>query len=419
MPKCKNGTGRIVIYRETGLENILCLENSYFGCLNGKYAGKYFTPKILCEIGRDICLSILYNDYYTKNKNGIPLNIYSAEEKGRVLIQCKEIETEYNNFINKKNDIIKEEKGEDDEGEKAEEDGEKAEDNDDDSESDPSEDNIEEEEIIKLLPKQKKGKKKGKKGKGKNNIKDLILAVDKKKEEPPPPKVENKKQLPLPKLKINSPQNKNNLNPKQGLNLLTPKNKIDDKNHPTTSQNENKKNTELTKTSDPKSILDKIELGDDPKSVVILTKTDSECQTEEIYFKMHWSYFVGMCKILGPTLLLNASVNLRGGRSFRSFGLTGGNRPHLGNFYQKNASANKNKYMQRFDFANINGRTNESRGYITGNTSSNNNIVQGHFVIDTSKRNVNLNPLSSSVSSNENRLKIYKSGYIGVKGNHY
>lgn len=122
MPRFKSGTGRISLFRDLELNNIVTLETSFFGSNRpGQYHHVYFTPQIFQEIGRDICLGML--SYYYKYENrAIEKNINTTD------IDMHEFEAE----ISKppETEIVIDEN----------------------SESEPSIDNFEREKIIGLLP---------------------------------------------------------------------------------------------------------------------------------------------------------------------------------------------------------------------------------------------------------------------------
>jgi hypothetical protein len=161
MPKFKKGTGRIHLFEELNIENIFTLETSYFGCVNGKYSNQYLTVEKLQNIGRDICVGFLYL-FYHNNKNNVFMNLsLNNYPKLKSVVEKKyeEINNEFNMFIEKKNNNINnKEKNED----KNEEDDDNLSSNESNSESEPSDDNIDIEELKKLIPfgtKKKKFKK--------------------------------------------------------------------------------------------------------------------------------------------------------------------------------------------------------------------------------------------------------------------
>lgn len=121
MPKYKSGTGRMSLFNELELNNIVALETSFFGSNRmGEYNHVYFNSQILKEIGRDVCIGMLSYYYKYENKS-IEKNISITH------IDMKEFETELN--IEKNNN-----------------------DNDESSESEPSIDNLDKDKIMSLLP---------------------------------------------------------------------------------------------------------------------------------------------------------------------------------------------------------------------------------------------------------------------------
>lgn len=121
MPKYKSGTGRISLFKELELNNIVALETSFFGSNRmGEYNHVYFNSQILKEIGRDVCLGMLAY-YYKYESKSIEKNISLTE------IDMKEFESE---MINE----------------------EKKDDSDESSESEPSIDNLDKDKIMSLLP---------------------------------------------------------------------------------------------------------------------------------------------------------------------------------------------------------------------------------------------------------------------------
>ena len=180
MPKYKRGTGRINLFNELNVENVFTLETSYFGCNSGRYQNKYFTSETLQEIGRDICYGILLYHYHSNTILGIENNLVDYPKlKEQVENDEKIINNQFVEYINKVKTKEETEKNNNEEGEE-----EKAKNNDDsdglgndsDSESEPSKDNLEESEILKLMPNIKKMKKIFKKNlkKRKVNRRNLI-----------------------------------------------------------------------------------------------------------------------------------------------------------------------------------------------------------------------------------------------------
>ena len=253
MPKFKLNTERITLFNELDEEdnnNIVALETSFFGVnRTGEYARTYFNSKLLKEIGRDLCMGML-SYYYKYDNNKVELNFL----KNKLDVDMREFE----------NEIIKEVNEEEEENNN--------EINEEKSESEPSIDNLDKNQIMRLLPgngKRRRRRKKNKKfDKKKDKNKDInielfnpIKEAAKKLEE------ERKKKLNASKIIINC----NNISNKIALQNLY----------------SNTKN-EYT-------------------------------QTEDIFFKMHWSYFAGQYKIIdaSPKILpqnnfFSISTNLFG-----------------------------------------------------------------------------------------------------------
>ena len=137
MPKYKLSTERISLFNELDDEdndNIVALETSFFGInRNGEYSHLYFNSSLLKEIGRDICLGML--SYYYKCENmSIEVNYFSNKENAKKLdVDMREFESE----------MIKEENEDDEETDLN---------NDEKSESEPSVDNLDKNQIMKLMP---------------------------------------------------------------------------------------------------------------------------------------------------------------------------------------------------------------------------------------------------------------------------
>lgn len=376
MPKYKKGTGRIDLFNELGTENIVTLESSYFGCVTGKYQNQYFTTVILEEMGRDVCLGILYNYYYTQMNLGF-------EIRSSFVDRAKEIEKNFNNYISKvngkKEEIEKEleEKDEKDKEENKPEDknisdneSDSPEKDDEDSESEPSLDNIDINEIKKLLPSEIKKKNRNKKVKKTSRRTKVFqqLALSKKIAESQQGQnsssinittvnqVANKTQISLPKLQISKTpkikdtkmsqikevKNYTGLHPITTIMKMNPRssarqNSINEKNTIDSSQNNNINDTDSAeKPSQPKESKSHFARdSNDPNmsyNLSVVLRVSSETQTEEIYFKMHWSYFLGTCTIM--TAKFTREDNFKGVRSLNGFGVRG----TVSNFYMQGFS---------------------------------------------------------------------------------
>ena len=332
MPKYKRGTGRINLFNELNVENVVTLETSYFGCNSGRYENKYFTSETLQEIGRDICYGILLFHYHSNILLGIGNNLVDYPElKEKVENDEKIINNQFSEYINKlqsKNESINDEKIEDENVKNNDNDIDTEGLNDEsDSESEPSKDNLEESEILKLMPKIKKLKKVFKKNfkKRKINRRNLIgmnLVGG-----------NQNSNLGTLSLKQNSnvviaPYKNNNLNQYELYSLPKVKNNSKNKKNSNNELDINKTKKDQTTLDDENSFKGKEALKMDFSAKNILVKmnptspnikdkkgtklnlkfnfsitfVDKATQTEEIFFKKKWSYFVGLYKIMFPRL---------------------------------------------------------------------------------------------------------------------
>lgn len=66
MQKDKEGTGRIVVFKDLNIQNSYTLESSFCGPTSGTYNDQHFTPTILRAIGADFCRTL--GDYNDKEK---------------------------------------------------------------------------------------------------------------------------------------------------------------------------------------------------------------------------------------------------------------------------------------------------------------------------------------------------------------
>ena len=296
MPKYKRGTGRINLYNELNIENIVTLETSYFGCNEGEYINKYFNADLLKEIGRDICNGILishYNSYpqkEIKEINNENLD-FTTKIKNKLLNINKEFD-EYINDLKYKINLRNDNKNnnynnEEDEEEKIEqlenENGSES-----DSESEPSRDNLEEEEIKMLLPffKKKKNVKKNKKNISTFKFsqiikKNQINIIKNNNNQTPQNKVTN-----FPKIENSQALISRNGNKIMTINQLLYKN-IQKQSISNKFLYKNK----IRKFSPPLSINNNTNIHS------IITE-DKQTQTEEKFFKLHWSNFFGIYKIM-------------------------------------------------------------------------------------------------------------------------
>ena len=313
MPKYKRGTGRINIYKELNIENIVTLETSYFGCIEGNYMNEYFNTEKLKEIGKDICNGIMLSHYnnYNLGKQNINVNNNDLSLKCKIENKIIKINKEFEEYINglknkdilnnndKKcvddNSIIKDNLKDIEENNEINSNEDENDENDEsDSESEPSRDNLEEEQIQILLPffKKKKNIKKAKK-----NLKYFKNYH-----------VIKKSQMSLIKNSNNAltPQNKLSSFPKIDSNQTIVEknnNKILTINHNLYNslkrQNINLSNKFLYKNRLRKySPSFNNNTNKNSMNLLVITKEDKQTQTEEKFFKCHWSSFFGIYKIL-------------------------------------------------------------------------------------------------------------------------
>ena len=290
MPKYKNSTERLSLFRElegNDNNNIVALETSFFGTKNNRNDEKnyYFNTKLLNEIGRDVCLGML--SYYIKYEKISIENIDFLSDKEKI----KKLDVDMRQF---ESDIIREvNEDEDQEGE------------DELSESEPSIDNFDKKEIMRLMPiPQKKKKKKGKNNYNGNHTNNFRLKkferyISKKKYGTEKTNLERIKNNleddielynPLKELRTRKIEEENN------KKLAMTKNSSPAKQSPINNLNGNlksKTSLELKKSQQQQQPMNlPAPIPTEPN-----TKNDYS-QTEEIFFRMHWSFFVGKYKIL-------------------------------------------------------------------------------------------------------------------------
>ena len=318
MPKYKRGTGRINLFNELNVENVVTLETSYFGCNSGRYENKYFTSETLQEIGRDICYGILLFHYHSNILLGIGNNLVDYPElKEKVENDEKIINNQFSEYINKlqsKNEPINDEKIEDENVKNNDNDIDTEGLNDEsDSESEPSKDNLEESEILKLMPKIKKLKKVFKKNfkKRKINRRNLIgmnlvggnqnsnLGTLSLKQNSnvviAPYKNNNLNQYELyslPKVKNNSKNKKNSNNELDINKTKKDQTTLDDENSfkgkEALKMDFSAKNILVKMNPTSPNIKDKKDTKLNLKFNFSITFVDKATQTEEIFFKKKW-----------------------------------------------------------------------------------------------------------------------------------
>ena len=347
MPKYKLSTERISLFNELDDEdndNIVALETSFFGInRSGEYSHFYFNSNLLKEIGRDICLGML--SYYYKCENmSIEVNFFSNKENIKKLdVDMREFESE----------IIREVNEDDEEIDLN---------NDEKSESEPSVDNLDKNQIMKLMPgggkRRRRRKNKIKKFDKKNKNRDLDIELFN-------PIKEAAKRLEEEKRK------KNKSSSKIVINCNIDKNKKIEKNQQPIFTDPNMKN--------------------------------AYTQTEEIFFKMHWSYFTGQYKILSSKSKIIPPNNNYFGLSQNLFGQFK-NR----NIFNNHSILNNKRHI---DFINnnynkFNGKinyNNNNLNVIRSKSLSNRMILSGKGTPSSNlniKYNVNKNFNKSNIKNN-------------------
>ena len=294
MPKYKNSTERLSLFRELGdadNDNICALETSYFGKYhyNNEVKNYYFNSKLLNDIGRDVCLGMLA--YYIKCENIFIENISNKnnETNNNEWENMKKFDVDMRDFEAELIREVNEDENEDDKDEL--------------SESEPSIDNFDKKEILKLMPVavQKKKKKKGKNitnGSHNYKIKKIEKYLTKRKNGNEKNNFDKNKNIdldielynPLKELmakkmeeesKQKSKINKNTTPIKYTSNFIIPKKPLNK-----SIRHINTANQSLHQQIQPlKSV-------DEPKT------KEEYTQTDELFFRMHWTYFVGKYKIL-------------------------------------------------------------------------------------------------------------------------
>ena len=309
MPKYKASTERLSLFRELedcDNDNIIALETSFFGTYKGKEEKNYyFNSKLLNEIGRDVCLGML--SYHIKFEN---INIENNLNCGEDWEKMKKLDVDMRDF---EAELIMEVNESDEEENKEEL-----------SESEPSIDNFDKKEILKLMPivAQKKKKKKGKtvnNGAHNNNkIKKIEKYLTKRKYGLSNEKnnLDKNKNIdidielynPLKELmaKKIEDENKKKAKPNKNTpikfspNIQTtkkPVNKPTRQIHTSNQSNNHNHNNNNQQIQPQKST-------DEPKT------KDEYTQTDEIFFRMHWTYFVGKYKILNCKRHFNNLPNI-------------------------------------------------------------------------------------------------------------
>ena len=346
MPRYKINTERIVLFNELEDEdnnNIVALETSFFGInREGEYSHLYFNTKLLKEVGRDICMGML-SYYYKYEDLTLEKNFFNNTEIIKKLdVDMREFEDEIIREVN--------------------EDDEEAEIIDEKSESEPSVDNLDKNQIMKLMP--TNGKKRRRK-----KISSKFKKFDKKKE---------------------------NKNRDLNIELYNPIKEAEKK-----IEEERKKKLRNSKIF----INCNIKSRKNMRKQNLITDSNMKneyTQTEEIFFKMHWSYFSGQYKIMSCNKLEDYFNNNNFDFSSNLFGQL-----KKSNFYKKQIDENL-RILNR-----LNGITPVTRAKSFNNKIIFNNknfvFLQGTNnkinVIDTKKYlNNNLKKINN-INKNDNEQK--------------
>ena len=386
MPKYKYSTERLSLFRElegNDNNNIVALETSFFGTKNSRNNEKnyYFNSKLLNEIGRDVCLGML--SYYIKYEKISIENISFLSDKENIKkldVDMREFESELIREVNE---------DENQEGE------------DELSESEPSIDNFDKKEIMRLMPIPQKKKKR--KGKIANNINHT----------------NHTNNFRLRKFEKFSTKRKNGMDKN---NLEKYKNTLDDDfelYNPLKElrikkmEEENNKKLTTTKNSSPntKSPINTLNYNQKSKTSLELKKNQHQSmnlpapsptepntknnysQTEEIFFTMHWSYFVGKYRILTG---MKANNNL----------------PNISSYPLNLLGQLNNNYINNFSYQN-----NKRKDLLIHGTIKNINWTRFKNVLINAKKfnpNKNINDNSNSkmkksnASDNKSRISSLK-----------
>ena len=332
MPKYKLSTERISLFNELYDEdndNIVALETSFFGInRSGEYARNYFNSNLLKEVGRDVCMGML--SYYYKYENvSIENNLFSNKEN------VKKIDVDMREF---ENEIISE----------VNEDDEEIDENDEKSESEPSVDNLDKNQIMKLMPNN---------GKRRKRRKNKYKKYDKKKD---------------------------NKNRDLDIELYNPLKEAAKK-----LEEEKKKKNKNSKIIINCNNNDKIKKIIKQQTAPTEPNTKNEyTQTEEIFFKMHWSYFKDQYKIMS----CNRKWPLLNRNNF--FGISP-------NFFKNN-----NFYKKQMNINNINS-INKYNGSLNHNIRS--RSLNNKIILNNNKNNIPFpmnNNFNNNINNNINKNNI-------------
>ena len=276
MPKYKASTERLSLFRELkdkDNNNIIASETSFFGYRNEKNEKNYyFNKKLLNDIGRDVCLGML--SYYIKYENiSIENNINflnDVETLKKLDVDMKQYESELIDGLKVDDENDVEEL----------------------SESEPSIDNLDKKEIMRLMPVyQKKKKKKGKSnfnGYFNNKIRKLEKYLSKRKNGLEKNNNEKNKNIDLD-IELYNPLKKVTIRKIEEEKKLKVNDNPQIKSSPTNTSTIPKQSKTIHTPNSQNTIMS------------VVTESiykNAYTQTEDIFFRMPWTFFVGKFKIL-------------------------------------------------------------------------------------------------------------------------
>ena len=324
MPKYKRSTERISLFNELEEEdsdNIVGLETSFFGTSNHNPYGKiYYNTKLLKEIGRDVCLGIL-SYYYKFEKIEVFPEVFKNYE-----VDMREFESELIREVNE------------DEEENAEEEK---------SESEPSIDNLNEKQLMRLMPvKNKKRRRKSKKTKIYEK-KNKYINID--------------------------------------IELYNPLKDAEKK-------REEVKKKKAIRSAKKISIDCKKEITHLENMIIDPDIKNEYTQTEEKFFRMHWSYFAGEYKILSPQIgkkIDNCMLNISTSNGEKKQLLNFENEIFGNNLFRKS----NNKLLVKKNILNYSGR-NQAFNFNERIINNSINFLKGGSIM--SKNNFKMNQSSKN-----------------------
>ena len=388
MPKYKASTERLSLFRELDdldNDNICALETSFFGKYSYKKEEKnyYFNTKLLNNIGKDVCLGMLA--YYIKCENIFIENIHNNNDINS-WNNMKKLDLDMRDF---EAELIREVDEDENESDKEEL-----------SESEPSIDNFDKKEILKLMPivVQKKKKKKSKNINNGSHNNYKIKKIEKY----------------LTKRKNGNERNnyEKNKNIDLDIELYNPLKELMAKK----LEDENKKKTKINKNSTPIKYISNFAIPKKPlnksvrhvntanqniqqiqpvKSVDEPKMKDDYTQTDEVFFRMHWTYFVGKYKILNCRRNYNNFPNITNA----PFNMAKLNRNLFGQFFNKrNNFLIINERGKKSDWTKFKNNLNEQNRNHNGNI----NIAYGLKNYSLNDKNIKpmyLNKLNKNIFS--------------------